>query len=841
MGMSQVRQININEEMRHAYLDYAMSVIVSRALPDARDGLKPVHRRILYAMHDMGSGPTAPYRKSARIVGEVLGKYHPHGDVAVYEAMVRMAQSFSMRYELIDGQGNFGSIDGDAAAAMRYTEARMAALGNRLLDDIDKNTVAFGGNFDNSLQEPLVLPASFPNLIVNGASGIAVGMSTSVPPHNLGEVCNALVYMLEQWEQTDEVTVTDLMKFIQGPDFPTGGIVYRRYDEDGEDHLLSAYATGRGKVIVRAKVHLESLDRGRSRIIVSEIPYQTNKSSLIERIAELAQNGKVEGLVDLRDESDRQGLRIVIEVSRTADPAEVLSDLFKYTPLQSTFSVIMLALVDGEPRLLPLKQALRIYIEHRLEVIRRRSEFDLEKAEHRAHILEGLLKALDSIDQIIETIKRSRSADSARNNLMRTFGLSEAQAQAILDMRLRRLAQLERKELKDEYDSLIQLIKDLTLLLGSPVLMRMEVKRELLKLKEDYLDRRRTAVIDSAPTKVTEGDLLIPQEMTYITLTREGKLSRTYVNETPILKANADDSPLFVQQGTTVDILYLITANGEAAGLPVSQIPQAEPLEGQHFSTLGPLKAGEIVGLLSISPMLKEGYVFFMSRLGEVKRLRLEDLPGVRVDTFRVFDVEANDCLIGVEVVFDNEEALLVTQQGLSMRFNVNEVRPTGISAGGMRGVKLRDEGDRVVGGGVVAEGSQLLVMTADLLGKRSNIAEYPTKGRGGIGVRTFRPPKGMPHSTVEIAALIFPETEAYILNTHGEFKRLPIESIPHTKRDYRPDYFLASALQERFAALTIVKPPIELRIAQAREIVNGDEEMTEDETLVNGEVMEGD
>ncbi len=459
MEVGMIRQRDINRELQESYLDYAMSVIVARALPDARDGLKPVQRRILYAMYDMGLRPDTPYKKSARIVGEVLGKYHPHGDMAVYEAMTRMAQDFAMRYTLVDGQGNFGSIDGDAPAAMRYTEARITALGQELLVDIERNTVDFADNFDGTLREPTVLPASIPNLLVNGASGIAVGMSTSIPPHNLGEVCNALIYLLENWENMDQIGVPELMQFIKGPDFPTGGVVYTYDNGSDEDQLRAAYATGRGKIKIRAKLHVEELGRGRSRIIVSEIPFQTNKTSLIERIAELVREGRIEGIADLRDESDRNGLRIVIDVMRTADPLEVIADLFKYTPLESTFSIIILALVDGEPRRLSLKQALRVYLEHRLEVVRRRSEFDLAQARERAHILEGLLTALDHLDEVIDTIRRSRTVETAHANLCKRFHLSDAQATAILQMQLRRLAALERRKLEEEYKEKLQLIK----------------------------------------------------------------------------------------------------------------------------------------------------------------------------------------------------------------------------------------------------------------------------------------------------------------------------------------------------------------------------------------------
>ncbi|MBC8099035.1 MAG: DNA gyrase subunit A, partial [Armatimonadetes bacterium] len=414
-----IQQVNIEQEMRESYLDYAMSVIVARALPDARDGLKPVHRRILFAMHDMGIRAGTPYKKSARIVGEVLGKYHPHGDSAVYESMVRMAQDFAMRYMLVDGQGNYGSIDGDSAAAMRYTEARIAAIGSELLTDIDKETIDFVENFDGSLTEPAVLPANLPNLLVNGASGIAVGMSTNIPPHNLGEVCDALAFMLQRWETLDDVTVTDLMRFVKGPDFPTGGLVYRHKDgaDDGEDDtLLTAYATGRGKITVRAKCHIEEMGRGKSRIIISELPYQTNKTTLIERIAWLVREGKLEGLADLRDESDRQGLRLVVELQRGVEAPEVLGRLFKLTPLQDTFSIIMLALVNGEPRILSLKQALKVYLDHRLEIVRRRSAYDLNRARERAHILDGLLKAIDQLDRVIAVIRQSPNADAARTN-----------------------------------------------------------------------------------------------------------------------------------------------------------------------------------------------------------------------------------------------------------------------------------------------------------------------------------------------------------------------------------------------------------------------------------------
>ncbi|HET9588305.1 MAG TPA: DNA topoisomerase (ATP-hydrolyzing), partial [Anaerolineales bacterium] len=489
MELGLIRKIDIDSEMQQAYLDYAMSVIVARALPDARDGLKPVQRRILYAMYDMGIRADSPYKKSARIVGEVLGKYHPHGDSAVYEAMARMAQDFSLRTLLVDGQGNFGSVDGDPPAAMRYTEARLTSAAVDILLDLHKNTVDFNPNFDDTLTEPDVLPAALPNLLVNGATGIAVGMATSIPPHNLAEVIDAIVYMLEKWERLDDIDVETLMEFIKGPDFPTGGLII---EQRGEEAIEAAYGTGRGRITVQAKAHVEEMERGRSRIIVTELPYMVNKSSLIERIADLAREGYLEGLSDLRDESDRHGMRIVLELSKNADPEVVLRDLYKRTPMQTTFSINLLALVDGEPRTLTLKQALRVYVEHRLTVIKRRAEFDLERARQRAHILEGYLIALKNLDEVINIIRSASDVETARAKLMKRYKLTEVQATAILDLQLRRLAALERKKIDTEYKEVTALIKDLTKLLKSPKLMRGVVADELLKVKAQYGDRRRT-------------------------------------------------------------------------------------------------------------------------------------------------------------------------------------------------------------------------------------------------------------------------------------------------------------------------------------------------------------
>lgn len=747
MSDGAVRQVNIGQEMRAAYLDYAMSVIVARALPDARDGLKPVHRRILYAMHDMGIRADSPYKKSARIVGEVLGKYHPHGDAAVYESMVRLAQDFSLRYMLVDGQGNFGSIDGDGAAAMRYTEARMADIGEELLVDIDKETVDFVDNFDGSLREPAVLPCSIPNLLVNGSSGIAVGMSTNIPPHNLGEVCDALVYMLNNWDKFEDITVSDLMNFVKGPDFPTGGLVFRHMDglEDGEDTLVSAYATGRGKITIRAKVHFEDMGRGKSRIIVSELPYQTNKSALIERVASLVRDGKLEGLADMRDESDRQGLRLVIELQRGAEPDKVLNALFKLTPLQETFGIIVLALVDGEPRLLSLKQVLKVYLDHRLEVVRRRSEFDLNRARERAHILEGLLKALDALDKVIATIRKSQNAETARTNLMSLLKIDEVQAQAILDMQLRRLAALERKKIEDEHKEKVKLIKYLESLLASPKQQRNVIAEELTTVKQAYNDPRRTLIADSTATAVTADSLLMPTEDAWVTLTVGGKLGRGYDYVQPKVTADVSEPPRFIMDSSTTQLIYLFTSDGQCVTIPVHQIPQVnDPVEGTIFSSLSALPGtAEITAAISLPGNLEAGYLLFASEGGEVKRLKIEDLPGSKSNVFKVMDVEQGDRLGWVLPTIGDNEVILTTHQGQAIRFSEQEVRPTGLGAGGMRGIKLAGQRDKVISALIVVPNQYVWCITNDGVGKVSPVSDYPVQGRAGSGVIAMRLPPG--------------------------------------------------------------------------------------------------
>ncbi len=747
MELGLVRKIDIDREMQEAYLDYAMSVIVARALPDARDGLKPVQRRVLYAMYDMGIRLDSPYRKSARIVGEVLGKYHPHGDQPVYESMARMAQDFSMRTLLIDGQGNFGSVDGDPPAAMRYTEARLAAPALDLLADIGKNTVDFADNFDGTLTEPVVLPSAIPNLLVNGATGIAVGMATNIPPHNLSEVVDACVFMLEKWEKLDDVNVDDLMEYVEGPDFPTGGIII---EQKGEDGIEAAYGKGRGRVTIQAKAHIEEMERGKSRIIVTELPYQVNKSSLIERIAELVRDGALEGITDLRDESDRQGLRIVIELTKNVEPEKVLADLYKRTPMQSTFSINLLALVDNEPRLLNLKQALRVYLEHRLTVIKRRAEFDLEKARARAHILEGLMVALKHLDEIISLIRNSPDVEAARARLMKRYKLTELQANAILEMQLRRLAALERKKIEQEYKETLALIKDLVALLKSPKKMRGVAAEELLKVKADFGDRRRTQIVSlrgrkkKAPLTAAE---LVREQVVWIGMTADGMIARTRDDKPPRLSGS--DAPRLLVRANATDTLYLVNERGAAAAVAVHTLPEAEKLsDGNPFNKVSPLKADELPVAAFALPGLKsefpeETYILTVTRGGMVKKSAVGDLPGPSAQTFRLVNVNDGDSLGWVALTDGRKEVLLATALGMGIRFSEEEVRPMGLAAAGVNGIKL-GVGDEVIGAEILPGVGNVFLIASDGKGKRVEVKEFPTQGRYGKGVIAWELLKGV-------------------------------------------------------------------------------------------------
>ena len=748
MELGLIKKIDIDTEMQQSYLDYAMSVIVARALPDARDGLKPVQRRILYAMYDMGIRADSAYKKSARIVGEVLGKYHPHGDSAVYEAMARMAQDFSMRTLLVDGQGNFGSVDGDPPAAMRYTEARLTPAALDILFDLNKNTVNFTANFDDTLTEPGVLPAALPNLLVNGATGIAVGMATSIPPHNLAEVIDAIVYMLEKYEKLDDVDVETLMEFVQGPDFPTGGVII---EEQGDNAIEAAYGSGRGRVTVQAKAHVEEMERGKNRIIVTELPYMVNKSSLIERIADLAREGYLEGLSDLRDESDRHGMRIVLEMTKNADPDVILRDLYKRTPMQTTFSINLLALVDGEPRTLTLKQALRVYIEHRLTVIKRRAEFDLEKAKARAHILEGYLVALKNLDEVINIIRSAADVETARGKLMKRFKLTELQATAILDLQLRRLAALERKKIETEHREMTAIIRDLETLLKSPKKMRGVVADELLNVKEQYGDRRRTQIVNLSKSKdgkvaksLTARDLM-PQQQVWIGVTEDGLVSRTHEDKQP--KHSGNDAPRWLVKASTTDTVYFVSRSGRAAAVAVHIIPQAERLtQGTTFYKVSPLTENDSLAAVFVLPSRKtalpeETCVMTTTRLGMIKKSLVSELPGPSSQAFVLVRVNEGDRLISVGLTDGKtKDILLATAQGMAIRFKEDDVRPMGLVAAGVNGMKLDDK-DEVVGVEILPSEGEVFLITSDGKAKRVVEKDFPIQGRYGKGVIAWELP----------------------------------------------------------------------------------------------------
>ncbi len=746
MELGLVRKIDIDREMQAAYLDYAMSVIVSRALPDARDGLKPVQRRILYAMFDMGIRADSPYRKSARIVGEVLGKYHPHGDQSVYDLMARMAQDFSMRTILVDGQGNFGSVDGDPPAAMRYTEARLAPPALDLLADIAKDTVDFTENFDGTLKEPTVLPSALPNLLVNGATGIAVGMATNIPPHNLAEVIDALVYMLQKWDKLDDVNVDDLMEFVEGPDFPTGGIII---EQKGEEGIEAAYGKGRGRVTIQARAHVEEMERGKNRIIVTELPYQVNKSSLIERIAELVRDNVLEGITDLRDESDRQGLRIVIELTKNVEPEKVLAALYKRTPMQSTFSINLLALVDNEPRLLNLKQALRVYLDHRLLVIKRRALFDLEKAKARAHILEGLMIALRHLDEIISLIRSSPDVDAARSRLMKRYKLSELQANAILEMQLRRLAALERKKIETEYKETLALIKDLETLLKSPKRMREVAATELQGVKAAFGDKRRTQIVSlrnrkhKAPLTAAQ---LVQEQVVWIGMTPDGMVSRTNDDKPPRLSGS--EAPKLLVKANSTDTLYMVSERGTASAVAVHTLPEAEKLaDGIPFNKISPLQADEMpVAAFSLPPRrsdLADAYLLTATCGGMVKKSAVADLPGPSAQTFRLANVNEGDRLGWVALTDGKKEILLTTALGMAIRFTEEDVRPMGLAAAGVNALKL-GVGDEVIGMQVLPQAGDIFLVSSDGKGKRVEVKDFPMQGRYGKGVIAWELPRGV-------------------------------------------------------------------------------------------------
>ena len=791
-----IRNVLVEDEMRVSYLDYAMSVIVARALPDVRDGLKPVHRRILYTMGEMGLSATSSFRKCAAIVGEVMGKYHPHGDVALYDALVRLAQDFSMRYPLVDGQGNFGSVDGDSAAAMRYTEARLTAIAAEMLADIDKETVDYTDNYDGTQKEPSVLPARLPNLLINGSSGIAVGMATNIPPHHLGEIVDATIALIDD----PAITTDGLCAYVSGPDFPTGGTIFRferqRNSISGDwetvDAIRQMYAHGRGRVVMRAQCAFEEVRGDRMAIIVTELPYQVNKATLLEKMADLVKDKKIDGIADLRDESDRDGMRIYIEIKRDANPHKVLNNLFKHTPMQLAFNMNMLALVDGQPQTLPLKSVLQHHVDHRRDIVRRRTEFDLRKARDRAHILEGLKKALDNLDAVIKTIRASADTDTAKTNLMTGFDLSERQAQAILDMRLARLAALERQKIEDEYLQVIQLIAELEDILANPARVLSIIKDELLELKRKYAGERRTRVQDDASRELTDEDLIADEDVV-ITISGRGYIKRqpvaTYRRQgrggkgiighvtreedavEHLLVANTHDWALFFTNRGRVfsaKVHAIPDASRQAKGMPIINLPGVQ------------VEAGEVPMATITLPHFSPGsYLVLATTRGIIKKTPLEHFERVRATGIRAITLDDSDELAWVDVSSGLDDIIIATAQGMLARFGEGEVRAMGRDAAGVIGIRLlKKEGDRVVSMGVVQPGADLLVLTETGYGKRVPLTEFRVKHRGGQGVRLIALEGRKTGVVAAVQQVTELDEELVLISAHGQVVRTELNSI---------------------------------------------------------------
>ncbi|MGZ6258018.1 MAG: DNA gyrase subunit A [Candidatus Limnocylindrales bacterium] len=793
--IGKVRRIGIEDELRTSYLDYAMSVIVSRALPDVRDGLKPVHRRILYTMHEMGLTSAAGYRKCAAIVGEVMGKYHPHGDVALYDALVRLAQDFSMRYPLVDGQGNFGSVDGDPPAAMRYTEARMTAIAAELLADIDKETVAFVDNYDGTRQQPSVLPAKLPNLLINGSAGIAVGMATNIPPHHLKEIADATIALIDD----PSLTSDELCAFVQGPDFPTGGTIFRfekrRNALTGQweqvDAIREMYAHGRGRVVMQAQCAFEETRQDRIAIVVTELPYQVNKAALIEKIAELVTGKKVEGVADLRDESDRDGMRLVIECKRDTNPHKVLNNLFKHTPLKLAFNMNMLALVDGQPQTLPLKAVIQHHVEWRREVVRRRTEYDLGKARDRAHILEGLKVALDNLDAVIKTIRESADVETARTNLMARFKLTELQANAILEMQLRRLAALERKKIEDEYLQVIQLIAELEDILAHPARVLAIIKDELLELARKYGGERRTRVKEDADRELTDEDLIADEDVV-ITVSGRGYIKRqplaTYRRQgrggKGIIGARTveEDALEHLLVANTHDWALFFTNRGRVFSSKVHQAPDASRtakgipiinLEGVQ------VEAGEVVLSVLTTRDFEKGHNLVMAtRQGIIKKTPLDQFEKVRSSGIRAITVNEGDELAWVETSSGEDDIVVATAQGRIARFGEHEVRPMGRDAAGVIAIRLAREGDRVVGMSVVQPGADILVLTETGYGKRVALSDFRTMHRGSQGVRLISLEGSKTGLVAAVQLVTETDEELLLISSGGQVVRTDVNSI---------------------------------------------------------------
>ena len=773
--------VDIKNEMKKCYIDYAMSVIVGRALPDVRDGLKPVHRRILYSMQELGLNPEKGYRKSARIVGEVLGKYHPHGDTSVYDALVRMAQDFSMRYMLVNGHGNFGSVDGDSPAAMRYTEAKMNKISTEILKDINKNTVDFVPNFDGEENEPSVLPSRFPNLLVNGSSGIAVGMATNIPPHNLGEVIDGCILLMDN----PDLTVLDLMSIIKGPDFPTAGIIM------GIKGIKEAYETGKGRIIVRAKSEVEENEKSRNRIIVTELPYQVNKAKLIENIADLIKDKKISGISDLRDESDREGMRIVIELKRDANPNIVLNMLYKHTKMQDTFGVIMLALVDNEPQVLNLKDVLKHYIKFQEEVVTRRTKFELNKAKERMHILEGLKIALDNIDEIIKTIRESKTSDLAKKILISKFELTEIQAQAILDMKLRRLTGLERDKIESEYDELIKVIQYLESILNDEFKLLGVIKDELLEIKRKYNDERRTEITKNSDEIDIED--LIEEKEVVITLTHTGYIKRisadTYSSQkrggkgiqAMTTKENDFVEHVFVTS-THSDLLFF-TNKGKAYKLKAYEIPDAgRTAKGTNIINLIPVDSNErietVIALKDINT--QDAFLFMATKKGIVKKTHLSDFKNIRKNGLIAINLKDDDELLKVKVTYGDAQIIIVTQNGYAIKFSERDVRAMGRTATGVKSINLR-ESDIAVCMDIAVKEQHLLVISENGFGKRTPIEDYKQQNRGGKGLITYKLSEKT--GKVVAATVCKEDDELMLINTSGVAIRINVADISKTSR----------------------------------------------------------
>ncbi|WP_308445391.1 DNA gyrase subunit A [Limosilactobacillus vaginalis] len=783
LSNNRITDVNLTSQMKNSFLDYAMSVIVSRALPDVRDGLKPVQRRILYGMNELGVTPDKPYKKSARIVGDVMGKFHPHGDSSIYEGLVRMAQDFSYRYMLVDGHGNFGSMDGDSPAAMRYTEAKMSKIAVEMLRDINKNTVDFQDNYDGTEKEPTVLPARFPNLLVNGASGIAVGMATNIPTHNLGEVISAIHVLMDNPDATTE----DLMKVLPGPDFPTGGVVM------GKSGIRKAYETGRGTIVVRAKVDIEERKNGRQQIVVHEIPYMVNKAKLIERIADLARNKEIEGITDVNDETDREGMRIVIDVRRDASAEVILNNLYKMTLMQTTFNFNMLAIVNGAPKILSLKEILQYYLEHQENVVRRRTEFDLKKAENRAHIVAGLRIALDHIDEIINIIRNSQTSEIAKNQLMENYGLSDRQAHAILDMRLVRLTGLEREKIEAEYKKLMAAIADYKDILAHQERINQIIYDELLEIQKKFGDKRRTELQVGDITNIEDEDL-IEEESIIVTLTHNGYIKRLPVDEFKSqhrggrgvkgMGVHKDD---FIEQlisSDTHDLLLFFTNSGKVYSMKGYEIPEyGRSAQGiPIINLLGIDNKEKISAVINVSHETNDDdkFLFFTTKQGTVKRTPVTEFKNIRSNGLKAINLHDNDELIHVDIVKDQQNMIIGTHHGYALSFNSSVVRSMGRSAAGVRGIRLRDD-DYVIGTAPLDDDSNVLVISELGYGKQTPASEYPIKGRGGLGVKTVNVTKK--NGPLVGLTTVKGDEDIMLVTDHGVIIRFGVETVSQTGR----------------------------------------------------------